>query len=458
MQTSIETLRHVWEGAEIHKISAGVVFDRFNVAHIKEFDTSQANGIELYFAVYEDDPNREGWYLNPFDRTKKIREFGKRSDIAFVVDSRVSDHVMRGLKYIRVHNVFDAVEQLRRHVLSVVNPRVVGVTGSVGKTTTAALIQHLLGEKLGCGRVYSKRLTPLTLSSWLVNQLDPSHRFLSLEYSMYRPQHVAALMKILKPEIGILLNIKRVHFGVQGVNSLLDIREGKRPLVEEARPGILNSDDELVLSLRKKDDLTFSLSDPRADIFVEENGPTIGVKINLTGESFRFMPYLKTDLCYQQAFAASLVATLLGMKAPEIAEGLESFRPAENRIGWIDIIGEKVLFDGDITGAGRLSALAENRYQSSILLVAKFNFGEEDVHLQADYFAEVFGTFDEVRVLDEVENRDAVARYGIANCSLTSKEHFLSGLSDFEFKVLHFGGYFRKHSTLDHLLLSITDS
>lgn len=86
------------------------------------------------------------------------------------------------------------------------------------------------------------------------------------------------------------------------------------------------------------------------------------------------------------------------------------WKPAENRIGWIILWGEKFLFDGDVTHAGRMSALAENRYSTSILLVAEFNFGEENVSLQVDDLSEVFGRFDEVRVLDSLVNQEALLR------------------------------------------------
>ncbi|MDO8590256.1 MAG: Mur ligase family protein [bacterium] len=191
MQISIETIRAIWE-AEVHNVSDGTSFMRLNVAYIREFETGGVReGNELYFVVYKDNPKEEGWYINAFDRTKNIPKLRQRSNIVFVVDGRVSDGDMYGLKYIRVHDVFLAINQLREYVLSILNPLVVGVTGSVGKTTTAAMIQSILSKRFECGRIYSKRLTPLNLSSWIVNYMDPSHEVLCLEYSMYRPHHIS---------------------------------------------------------------------------------------------------------------------------------------------------------------------------------------------------------------------------------------------------------------------------
>jgi len=448
---SIETLLTIWE-VEVHNVSDRTSFNRLNIVYIREFETgSVGDGNELYFVVYEDNPKEEGWYTNAFDRAKNIPKLRQRSDIVFVVDGRVSDSDMHGLKYLRVPDVFLAIDQLREHVLSTTNPMVVGVTGSVGKTTTTAMIQSILSGQFECGRIYSKRLTPLNLSSWIVNYLDPSHQVLCLEYSMYRPHHIEALTRILKPRVGVMLNIKRVHLGVFGINTLLDIREAKRSLVEKAETAVLNVDDPLVVSLKRRGDLTFSFTDHCADAFLESDGEEALIRLNFTNQSIRFRPYVRTDLFYYQSLASALTASFLGVPAEAISGALNQFRPAENRIRWIAVRGETFLFDGDATYAGRLSALAENRYSTSILLIVEFNFGEENVSLQAEDLSGVFGQFSEVRVLDSQVNQEALSRYRIRNCSLVSKEQFLHGVSSFEFKVIHFGIYFRRYKDLGHL-------
>jgi len=372
-----------------------------------------------------------------------------------VVDNRVSDSNMSDLRYIRVPNVFLAIDQLREYILSTTHPLVVRVTGSVGKTTTVAMIQSILSRQFECGRIYSKRLTPLNLSSWIVNYLEPSHQVLCLEYSMYRHHHIEALTHILKPSVGLILNIKRVHLGVAGINTLLDIRDAKRSLVDNSEIAIINADDSLIASLKRKRDLTFSFTDDNADAFIESDSDVVSMRLNFTGQLVRFRPYVRTDLFYYQSLASALVTSFIGIPAEVIADTLNQFTPAENRIGWITILGEKFLFDGDVTFAGRILALAENRYSTSILLIAEFNFGEENVLLQVEDFSKVFDQFNEVRILDSHANREVLSHYRIRNCSLVSREQFLYEVSRFEFKVIHFGIYFRRYKGLGHLLTSI---
>ena len=110
-----------------------------------------------------------------------------------------------------------------------------------------------------------------------------------------------------------------------------------------------------------------------------------------------------------------------------------------------------MLFDGDVTYGARMLALAEHHYPSSVLLVHSFDFGGQVVETQIDDMAEIFSRFTETRILDTEENRAMVSKYGWKNLQFVSKEDLLAGMRDFEFKVLHFGIYFRKHIDLIYL-------
>ena len=272
---------------------------------------------------------------------------------------------------------------------------------------------------------------------------------------MYRKNHIDILTNILKPNIGVFLNIQRMHLGVQGITTLEDIVESKKALIKKSQLGLLNLDDPLISQLKRKGDLGFSLVDSKADAFISNSGREVILILNYTNQVVRFVPYVKTSLFYYQASVAGLLGAHFGIAPALISNALESFRPAENRINWINILGQKVLFDGDVTISSRMLSLAEHHYTSSVLLIHSFDFGEEDVDLQVDDFARVFSMFTEVRVFDTEENRTIISRYSLRNIIFVKKDSFLSDLSRFEFKVLHFGTYFRKHKNLSFLLNSI---
>jgi hypothetical protein len=239
---------------------------------------------------------------------------------------------------------------------------------------------------------------------------------------------------------------------VEGINTLYDIQEGKSALVRKSQMGLLNLDDSFVSVLKRNGDLGFSLFDPGADAFISSEGSQTVLFLNYTNQVIRFVPYVKTSLFYYQAAVAGLLGSYLGISSELIADALWSFKPAEHRINWIDILGERVLFEGDVTGSERMTALSEHQYSSSILLIHSFDFGEENVLLQVDDFNQAFSGFDEVRVLDTEENRTVVSRYSLRNLLLVTKDKFLSNLSSFEFRVLHFAIYWRKYKDLSYLM------
>lgn len=456
MRLSLKILKQILPGAKLFGLSGNEDIDIFNIAHLKEFESLPKKGNTLYFVVYEDHPEVAGWYNKPFDRSLKIENFLSTNEkIVYLVDSRVKSGMPQGTRYIRVEDIYKAIDEIRHYIVSRINPKVIGVTGSVGKTTGVSLIECVLRKKFGCGRIYSKRLTPLTLSSWLVNFLEPSHEILALEYSMYRKEHVDKLTDLLKPQIGVFLNIKNMHLGVRGVETLFDIQEGKAALLKKSDINLLNADDKLAEAFKRKGDLRFSLVDPKADAFVKNEGDNMVLILNYTGQVIRFVPYIKTNLFYHQVAAAGLLGGLFGISSELVGVAIEEFRPAEHRIQWINILGEQVLLDGDVTMSGRMVALTEHQYSNSILFIHSFDFGEENVEIQVEDFSLIFSKFNEVRVLDKEENKAIVSQYSFKNLSLVQKKMFFNGLSDFDFKIFHFGTYFRKHKDLSHLMTFI---
>lgn len=269
---------------------------------------------------------------------------------------------------------------------------------------------------------------------------------------MYRKHHIGDLIQLLKPNISVFLNLKRMHLGVRGINTIRDILDGKSELVSKSDIGILNADDSLILSLKRKNDLVFSCENPKADAFVRSNDSTAYLHLNYANQVIPFAPYVKTKLFYYQVAAASLVGNTLGISADQISYAINNFVPAENRIQWIKILGEDVLFDGDVTISSRFSALAENYYKTSILLIHSFDFGEENVFLQIDDFNQTFSSFTEVRVLDTRENRYIASKYSLKKILFLPKKKLFENLKRYQFKVVHFGTYHRKHPDLQYLL------
>ena len=131
MKFDLETLARILPGMKCINLRGNENFDILNIAHLKQFESMFPNDRTLYFCVYEDNPKQMGWYNKPFDRSLNIQKINTRERIVFVVDNRVSDDWLARVRYIRVDNIYHAINRIRRYILSVINPQTSNTTNSL---------------------------------------------------------------------------------------------------------------------------------------------------------------------------------------------------------------------------------------------------------------------------------------------------------------------------------------
>ncbi len=123
---------------------------------------------------------------------------------------------------------------------------VVGVTGSVGKTTTKEAVAAVLAEAYRVlknpGNLNTEVGLPLTLL-----QLEPEHQVAVLEMGMYQAGDIAFLCSLARPQIGVVTSVGPSHLARLG--SLTAIANTKAELVESLPStgvAVLNADDPIV--------------------------------------------------------------------------------------------------------------------------------------------------------------------------------------------------------------------
>ena len=150
-----------------------------------------------------------------------------------------------GASSIRVDDVVIALSHLAHYVRrQLPELKVVGITGSQGKTTTKDLLGHILmtaGETvIPEGSLNNEIGVPLTLL-----RATPQTRFCILEMGARHKGDIAHLVKISEPNVGAVLVVGSAHIGEFG--SRQDIAETKGEMVAELAPGaiaVLGSYDE----------------------------------------------------------------------------------------------------------------------------------------------------------------------------------------------------------------------
>lgn len=152
---------------------------------------------------------------------------------------------------LQVPDVLVALQELSAGWRAQFDPRVIGVTGSIGKTTTKELIASVLAVRYRTlkseGNLNNEIGLPLSLL-----RLRQEHEAAVFEMGFYVPGEIAQLCGWARPRIGVVNNVYAVH--LERAGSLEAIARGKRELVE-ALPGdgvaILNADEPLVLAMRE---------------------------------------------------------------------------------------------------------------------------------------------------------------------------------------------------------------
>lgn len=206
--------------------------------------------------------------------------------------------------------------------------RVVGVTGSVGKTSTKELIHAVLSSRHPTFKSPGNRNSVLGLPPALFD-LRPFHQRAVLEMGMYVPGEIAELCALTQPIIGVVTNIGPVH--LERAGSMEAIVSAKRELVE-ALPAhgtaILNRDDERVMSMAdhtQANIFTYGL-DERADLWAD-NISSMGLDgmrftLHHQGEALNVQVPLLGRHSVHTALRATAVGLVDGLTWEEIVRGL----------------------------------------------------------------------------------------------------------------------------------------
>jgi UDP-N-acetylmuramoyl-tripeptide--D-alanyl-D-alanine ligase len=211
-------------------------FDRQEVAQAYSIDSRTIQPGELFFAV-------KGERLEGHDYVEKALENGAVA--AVVRRDQLSRYSFKG-KLLAVEDTLLALQRLASAVRRVWGKSAIGITGSVGKTTTKDAIAHLLSAK---HRVHSSKGNfnnhfglPLGLL-----KLQPEHEIAIIEMGMSHAGEIAALARIAHPDEGVITSVAPVH--LENFDSIAGIADAKFELVAALPPrgtAFLNADDEHV--------------------------------------------------------------------------------------------------------------------------------------------------------------------------------------------------------------------
>jgi UDP-N-acetylmuramoyl-tripeptide--D-alanyl-D-alanine ligase len=231
-----------------------------------------------------------------------------------------------------VDDTVKAMQDVAQAWRSQFNTKVIGITGSVGKTSTKELAYSVLSQRFRTLKSPGNRNSILGLPPVLL-QLQPTHEMAVFEMGMYTTGEIARLCEMAQPTIGVVTMIGPVH--LERAGSMEAIVAAKRELVE-ALPtngvAILNKDNAYTMSMAKHTQaqvFTYGLN-PSADLWAD-NIESMGLEgIRFTLHQGRESLHLQVPLIGRHSVHTSLRAAAIGrvtgMRWEDIVTGLSDSR------------------------------------------------------------------------------------------------------------------------------------
>ncbi len=272
-----------------------------------------------------------------FDAHDFVGQAFEKGALAAIVDRPVA---APGLT-LTVANTLEALGALAAAWRMTLGARVIGVAGSNGKTTTKEMIAHVLGQDRRVvkaqGSFNNNVGVPVTIF-----QADERTDVAVLEIGTNHPGEIAALGRIARPDVAVLVSVGAEH--LEGLGSLEGVADEETSLLDYLRSGgyaVVHDDPRIVSRLRLPAEkwITFGLTS-HADLH-----PTWidGMRFGVRGVEFRLN--LLGEWNIQNALAAAAVAMLHGISLGECARRLESFRPPKMRMERLELAGVTIIND-----------------------------------------------------------------------------------------------------------------
>jgi UDP-N-acetylmuramoyl-tripeptide--D-alanyl-D-alanine ligase len=268
--------------------------------------------------------------------------------------------------------VLNSMQQLANRVRRVWGGRVIGVTGSAGKTTTKECIAAVLSKKFEVlkttGNLNNHFGVPLQLL-----RLEPQHELVVLEMGMNHAGEIAALAKIAEPNWAVVSNVAPVHleFFPDGIAGIACAKFELVASLPSDGYAILNADDERVAAFARglgERALLYGTV-PRAYVRADEirEGGLDGTRFVLAVEQLRRNVHVHLIGYHNvlNVLAAISVGLLSDIDIDTCCAAVEEMRPTEKRGRVLELRGARLIDDTYNSNPKALVSMVEALRQTS---------------------------------------------------------------------------------------------
>jgi UDP-N-acetylmuramoyl-tripeptide--D-alanyl-D-alanine ligase len=227
-------------------------------------------------------------------------------------------------------------------VLQAVNPVVIGITGSYGKTSTKEILYHILSTRYDTLRTPRSFNTLMGVCKVIREELKPQHRFFIVEMGAYKSGEIEKICRLVRPKYGILTAVGPQH--LERFKTVEAVAKAKNELILALPPdgtGIFNADNPYCRRLAHEAPvkaLCYAMEDGQeADLRAESvaisnDGTRFDVVSRPGGERYPAKTALLGRYNVSNSLAAVLAARECGFTIKEALLALSTAAPFSHRL------------------------------------------------------------------------------------------------------------------------------
>ncbi|MDA3880045.1 MAG: UDP-N-acetylmuramoyl-tripeptide--D-alanyl-D-alanine ligase [Prolixibacteraceae bacterium] len=300
-------------------------------------DSSQTSDGGIFFAL-----RGESFNGNEF----ALQALSQGASYAVVDDKTLPAHN----KLLLVDDVLQTLQKLANYHRRQLSVPIIAITGTNGKTTSKELLHAVLSQKYKVystvGNYNNHIGVPLTLLS-----VNSTHEIAVIEMGANHPGEIAALCEISEPDYGLITNVGKAH--LEGFGSFEGVIKTKaelyRFIAEKGRGIFINEDNPHLAEMAKENPIKFTYGSTLSD--AQLKGEVLGESMNVTVRALfpKGWLYLKSNLTgnynFENIMAAARIGSYFEIDPLKISEGIEAYKPDNNRSQLLKKSGADFLVD-----------------------------------------------------------------------------------------------------------------
>jgi len=283
-------------------------------------------------------------------------------------------------RYILVDDVLKSLQHLALHHRKQLNAKIIGVTGSNGKTTTKELLYQVLSKKYKtlatAGNLNNHIGVPLTLL-----QLTKSHEIAIIEMGASKQGDIKELVEIAEPDFGLITNIGKAHLeGMGGYEGVIKTKTELYDFIRNTKRSLFVNTNHIVFEEKSKGikQITFGNSSNN-DVIGTYLGSSPFVQMKWKTKIDSVEHEVNTQLMgaynYENILAAIAVGVFFEVPATLISEAVSSYSPTNNRSQLLKTTNNSLILDAYNANPTSMEAAILNfkslRAENKVVIIGK---------------------------------------------------------------------------------------